>query len=303
MFSRRNFIKSSAAIGFVSGAHYTGKTYAQGSADIGVATGTDIPSVVKAAVSAAGGMEKYVKKGDVVIIKPNLSFASPPERAATTNPSVIKAVITLCLESGAKRVLVVDNPLQDAEIILSKAEIANVVKEIKGASLIVPTTENLYEDAYPKNGKIIKHTKIAKILKEANVLINLPVAKSHSATGVSLGIKGNMGLIWDRVAFHNSSDLNQAIADLATVIKPKLTIVDAIRALTTRGPQGPGKVADLNTIVAGKDPVAVDSYAVTLTPWYNRVLTGDKIKHLVASSEMGVGEIDITKLNVIKKNV
>ena len=135
------------------------------------------------------------------------------------------------------------------------------------------------------------------------MLISLPVAKSHSATGVSLGIKGNLGLNWDRRWMHNSADFNQTIADLATIVRPDLTIVDAIRALTTRGPQGPGKVANLNTIVAGRDPVAVDSYAVSLTPWYNQSMAGKNVKHLLLASEMGLGEIDITKLNVSLKTV
>lgn len=303
MISRRNFIMTGAAATFVSGPFFSGRVYAEGNADLGVAKGANIEAVVRAAVASVGGIGAFVKKGNQVIIKPNISFASEPERAATTNPEVLRAVMKLCFEAGAKKVLVVDHPLNDAEVIGAGVAIAEVVKQTSNAMLILPTTESLYVETPIPKGKELKSTKMAKILKEAEVLINLPVAKSHSATGVSLGIKGNMGLNWDRKWMHDSADLNQTIADLATIVKPSLTIVDAIRALTTRGPQGPGKVANLNTIVAGRDPVAVDSYAVSLTPWYNQPMTGKNVKHLLLAAQMGIGEIDISKLKIEQKTV
>lgn len=303
MVSRRNFLKAGVATGFVSGPYFSGRVFAQGAADIGVAKGANIEAAVRAAVEAVGGIGTFVKKGSQVIVKPNLSFASEPERAATTNPDVLKAVMKICLDAGAKRVIVLDHPLQDAEIIGTRATVAEVVKQTKNAMLVLPTTEDMYVEIPIPKGKEMKTTKLAKILRESDVLINLPIAKSHSATGVSLGIKGNMGLNWDRKWMHNATDLNQTIADLATVVKPNLTIVDAVRALTTRGPQGPGKVALLNTIVAGKDPVAVDSYAVGLTPWYGRAFTGKDVKHLLIASQMGTGEVDVSKLKVVEKTV
>ncbi len=303
MVTRRKFLKAGAAAGFVSGPFFTGRVYAQGSADIAVVRGSNIEAMVRAAIEAAGGIGMFVKKGSQVIVKPNLSFASEPERAATTNPDVLKAVMKICLDAGAKRVIVLDHPLQDAEIIGTRAAVAELVKQTKNAMLVLPTTEDMYVETPIPKGKEMKTTKLAKILKESDVLINLPVAKSHGATGVSLGLKGNMGLNWDRKWMHNATDLNQTIADLATVVKPTLTIVDAIRALTTRGPLGPGKVALLNTIVAGKDPVAVDSYAVGLTPWYGRAFTGKDVKHILYAAQMGIGEMDVSKLKVVEKTV
>jgi len=304
MISRRGFLKSGAVATVVSGPFFTGRVYAEGDADLGVAVGTDIDAAIKAAVAAVGGIGAFVKKGDRVAIKPNLSFASPVKRAATTNPEVLKSVMDLCLEAGAKQVVVIDHPLQDAAIVGDKAEVAEVVKETKNATLILLShTENLFRETAIPRGKSMKSTEVAKILDEVDVLINLPVAKSHSACVVSLGIKGNLGLVMDRPAYHNSSDFNQSLADLATIIKADLTIVDAVRALTTRGPQGPGKVAKLDTIVAGTDPVAVDAYAVTLTPWNNREAKGRNIQHLIYSAEMGLGELDPTKLKIAKKTV
>ena len=296
-------MRSAACATVVSGHYFSGKIFAEGAADIGVATGTDIELVVRTALAATGGMSAYVNNGDTVLIKPNLSFAAQPERAATTNPEVLQSVIKLCLEVGAKKVIIADHPIQNASIIGTQSQVAQVAKENKNTYLILPTSESLFEETPIPEGKEMKATKTAKILKEADVLINLPVAKHHSATFISMGIKGNLGLVWDRIAFHNSGDFNQSLADLATIIKPDLTIVDAIRALTTRGPQGPGKVAKLDTIVAGRDPVAVDAYAVELTPWSNRTAKGSNIKHLINASEMGLGKIDPSQLHIVKRTV
>jgi len=139
--------------------------------------------------------------------------------------------------------------------------------------------------------------KVAKAVLQADKLINLPTAKSHSATGVSLGLKNLMGLIWERSSLH-SMNLHRAIAELSLVIRPDLTIVDATRALTSGGPGGPGKTVELNTVVAGADVVAVDSYTVGLTPWYNRAYTGKSVKYIAAAAELGLGEIDPEKMTI-----
>lgn len=302
MATRRGFLTAGAAV-FVSGPFFSGTVYAAGKADVAAVTGTDITAAVRSAIAAVGGIETFVKKGSRVIIKPNLSFASPPERATTTNPDVITAVMKLCLDAGAKQVLVVDHPLQDAEIISSRTALAEAVRRMRNARLFLPATESLFVETPIPRGKVMKSTKMARILTEGDVIISLPVAKSHSATGVSLGLKGYMGLNWDRKWMHNASDFNQTIADLATIVKPKLVIVDAIRALTTRGPQGPGKVANLNTIVASADPVAADSYAVGLTPWYGRSFTWENVDHIKKCAQMGLGQPDTSKLNVVVRTI
>jgi uncharacterized protein (DUF362 family) len=113
-----------------------------------------------------------------------------------------------------------------------------------------------------------------------------------------LGIKNLMGLIWDRKVMHEQMELNQAIADMLYVIKPTLTIVDCIYALLDNGPAGPGKTAELNTVVASADPVAADSYTVSVARWYNREFKGPQVKHLKFASEMGFGQIDIDKMDI-----
>ena len=112
-----------------------------------------------------------------------------------------------------------------------------------------------------------------------------------------------MGLVWDRGYIHQQVDLHQGIADLGTFIKPSLIVMDATSVLTTRGPEGPGMTEKLDTIIAGTDPVAVDSYTITLTNWNGRKYAPVDVKHIVAASEMKLGEMNLDKLKIKKSEV
>jgi uncharacterized protein (DUF362 family) len=115
-----------------------------------------------------------------------------------------------------------------------------------------------------------------------------------------MGIKGLMGLIWDRWSFHSRYNINEALADLATVLRPKLTVLDATRALTTGGPGGPGEVVKPNLVVAGTDPVAVDAFGVGVAPWYGQRFAGRQVEHLFAASQRGLGQIDVERLRILR---
>ena len=164
-------------------------------------------------------------------------------------------------------------------------------------------TENSSGRSRIPQGKVLDRVEVLKDILDNAVLINVPVAKSHSATGVSLGLKGLMGLIWDRESFHSQFNINQGIADLATVIKPQLTILDATRAMASGGPGGPGDVKKPNLIVAGVDPVAVDSYGVGIVPWYGQNFKGRQVEHLLIAHQRGLGKIDVEKLKITKGTV
>jgi uncharacterized protein (DUF362 family) len=123
--------------------------------------------------------------------------------------------------------------------------------------------------------------------------------KSHAATTVSLGTKGNMGLIWDRASFHGSMDLNEAIGDLNTFLRADLTILDGSRVLTAGGPLGPGTVEELHCLIGGTDPVAVDSVGVQKAAWYGSRVRPDQVAHLVACHRRGVGEIDPDRMEIV----
>lgn len=266
--------------------------------DIGIVTG-DPKTAVKQAVNLVGGIKKYVKPGDTVVLKPNMGFPNPPEIASTTNPEVVAGTAELCLEAGAKKILIVDHPLRRPEVCLKLNGIQNAVKNIKKTHVLLITDQQFFKSVKVPNGKAIQEVEILKDVLDADVLINLPIAKSHMATGVTLGMKGLMGVIYDREYFH-MVDLDQAIADLNTIVKPTLTIVDAIRTLTAGGPAGPGPVDQLNTIVAGADPVAVDASVVPLVKWYGREFEAKRTRHILYAHEMGLGEIDTNKLKMKK---
>jgi len=253
--------------------------------------------LAKGALGLLGGIGKFVQPGDKVCIKPNISFAASRDCGATTTAEVARQVVELCLDAGAARVVVFDHTIQEAALCVERSGIREAIVDEARVSLLTLTKERQFVDTPIPNGKQLKSIRLAKIVLESDKFINLPTAKSHSATGVSLGMKGLMGLIWDRGALHKV-DLHQAIADLASVVRPDLTIVDATRALTSGGPGGPGKTVGLNMVVAGVDPVAVDSYAVGITQWYNKSFTGKGVKHIVAAAAMGLGEIDTAKMAI-----
>jgi len=299
-FTRRNFLKTAAAGAALS---LIGKPHfleAKEDYDLAVISGEPV-AATKKAMEAMGGISRFVKKGQGVILKPNMSFANPPERGSTTHPLVVATVAQACLEAGAQQVLVLDHTLQRAELCLERTGIRDTCKQIKGVHVLALSDKRFFREMKVPQGKVLERIDVVKEILEGNVLINLPVAKSHSATGVSLGLKGLMGLIWERDSFHSQYNINQAIVDLATVIKPQLTILDATRALTSGGPGGPGEVQKPNLVIAGIDPVAVDSYGVSIVPWYGQNFKGRQVEHLLVASQRGLGKIDTDQLRILKE--
>jgi uncharacterized protein (DUF362 family) len=272
---------------------------AAGDPDLAVISGEPATAARKA-VEALGGMARFLQKGQRVVLKPNMSFASGPERASNTHPAVVYTVAQLCLEAGAEQVMIVDNPLQSAELCLRRAGVAEACKGLKNTYVQMFTDRKFYREIKIPHGKVLDRVEVIKEVLDSQVLISLPQAKSHSNTGISMGIKGLMGLIWDRWSFHSKYNINEALADLATVLRPTLTILDATRALTTGGPGGPGEVVKPHLVIAGTDPVAVDSFGVGVAPWYGQQFKGRQVEHLLAASQRGLGKIDVDALNILK---
>ncbi len=268
---------------------------------IGVATGKK-ESLITAVFKVIGGVEKFIKPGDRVLVKPNISFAANAECGATTSAEIIKQVVQICLDAGASKVIIIDYPLANAQLCIEKSQVKQAIIDPQKVSLLMLNKERQFTEVEIPSGKELKIVKIARELDNVDKFINLPTAKSHSATGVSLGLKNLMGLVWDRGIFHRVN-LHTAIAELAKVIKSDLTIVDATRALTSGGPGGPGKTVVLNKVIAGTDMVAVDSYTVGITTWYDKAFTGSKVKHILSAYELGLGEIDPEKMQINRVEV
>lgn len=267
--------------------------------DIVVSNGVPGPAT-REAVNALGGMERFVKRGARVVIKPNMSFPNPPEMGSTTHPEVVRELAALCREAGASSVLILDNPLRDKELCLERSGLKAVCGNLPETGVRVLENERFFEKVDVPEGKDLTSTRIMKQVLEADVLIAAPVAKSHSATGVSLAMKGMMGLIHNRWEFHVNMDLNTAIVDLCTVLHPQLTVIDASRILSTGGPGGPGKVIPLNKIIASTDMVAADAMAVELGTWYGKTFKARQVKHIRLAHERGLGHMDIAN-QVVKE--
>jgi uncharacterized protein (DUF362 family) len=297
--TRRDFLKTAStglAAGFVGRAM---PAMAAPDYDLAVVSG-DASAATRKAVEALGGMSRFVKKGQRVAIKPNMSFASGPERASNTSPQVVAAVAQACVEAGADRVMVLDYPLQTAEACLQRSGILDACRPIRGVHVQMFTDRKFFREVKVPDGKALTRLEVIREVLDSDVFISVPQAKSHSTTGISMGIKGLMGVIWDRWSFHIRYNINQALADLASAVRPHFTVLDATRALLTGGPGGPGEVSTPNLVIAGTDPVAVDSYGVTVAPWYGRKFTGRQVEHLVAAHQRGLGEIDVEKLRIFK---
>ena len=298
--TRRKFLKTTAAGIALGLAGRPSFSIAKEEVDLAVISGDPV-ATTKKALEALGGISRFVKKGQRVILKPNMSFTRTPEFGATTHPQVVATVAQACMEAGAQQVLVLDHTLHRAELCLERTGIREACKDIPGVHVLALQERKFFREIKIPQGKVLDRVEVMKEVLDSSVLINMPVAKSHSATGVSMGIKGLMGLIWDREIFHSQVNMNQALADLATVIKPQLTILDATRALTSGGPGGPGEVKKPNLIVAGIDPVAVDSYGVSIVPWYGQTFKGRQVEHLQIAHQRGLGKIDIEQLNIFKE--
>jgi len=255
---------------------------------LAVARGSDPAAITKAALAALGGIERFVRSGDDVIIKPNICVDyHPPEYAATTNPTVVATLVSFCLGAGARRVRVMDTPLGGTpESAYAVSGIDEAVRAA-GGEMEVMSPVKFTQTAIP-DGQDITEWEVYQDVLEANVLINVPIAKHHSLARLSLGGKNLLGVITRPNQMHRN--LGQRVADLASLVRPTLTVVDAVRILTAHGPTG-GSLNDVqqtNTVIASHDTVAADAWAATLFG-----LTGADIAYVKAAADMGLGTMDL----------
>lgn len=265
--------------------------------DIAVVKGAPA-AATRAAVDLLGGMKQFVKPGDRVVIKPNMSFPTPPERASNTHPEVVRELALMCKEAGAARILVLDHTLAREELCLERSGIRKACNSISKKMVFALSDDRFYKTTDIPKGKSMTSTDIMKEVLRSNVLIAAPVAKSHSATGVSLSLKGMMGLNYDRSVMHRKYDLHTSIVDLCTILKADLTVIDGTRVLSTNGPGGPGKVLKRDTVIASKDMVAADAYAVATFEWYGKKFKPRQVRHIREAHERGLGSMDVENLYV-----
>jgi uncharacterized protein (DUF362 family) len=266
--------------------------------DVAVVKGSPA-AAAREAVRLLGGMERFVKPGDKVIIKPNMSFAHPPENATNTNPALVREVLVLCREAQAGQVLVLDNALQNPELSLTLSGIRDACDSVEKDICKHLQDIRYYKEAGIPDGVMMTSNSFMRDVLEADVLIAVPICKSHNGTGVSLSLKGQMGLIYDRRIMHRGyASLNTSIVDLCTKIKPDLAIIDAGRVLTNNGPGGPGMIITPGEVIASADPVAADAVAVASYEWSGQKLAPGNVGYIREAHERGLGRMDIQALNV-----
>jgi uncharacterized protein (DUF362 family) len=228
----------------------------------GMHDGYSVKKLVEQVFDAAGGPGRFISKGDVVAIKPNISWARVPVLAATTNPEVLKAVIELCQAAGAKRVRIVDHTIQDPRRCFAITGAGLVAKQT-GADLVYPRS-SLMKDMKIRGNRLDVWPVFIPLV-EADKLINIPVAKHHSLSMLTLGMKNWIGGVGGgRWSLHQ--DINESIVDLTQFFKPTVTLIDAVRIMTRNGPSGGSEayVVKKNTLILSDDPVAADARAALL---------------------------------------
>jgi len=264
--------------------------------DLAVVHGDSPAKIVAAAIAALGGIGRFVSRGDVVVIKPNIGWDRTPEQAGNTNPEVVAAMVKLCFEAGAKKVRVFDRPVNDPRRCYVQSGIAQAAGAL-GAD-VGYVDERKFKDM-EINGETLKSWPLYTELFEADKVINIPIAKHHGLAKLTLSMKNWMGVMGgQRRQIHQK--LDAILADLSTKIKPTLTILDAVRILTANGPQG-GNLADvkkLDTVIAGIDQVAIDSYGASLFG-----MKGSDLGYVTLGSKMGLGQMNLEKLKIRKIGV
>jgi len=262
--------------------------------DLAVVTGEDPASITRKAIELLGGMKRFVSTGDVVVVKPNIGWDRRPEQAANTNPEVVAEVVKLCLESGAKKVKVFDRTCNVASRCYRNSGIKKAASDA-GAEVSFVVDAGFSKMKFPQ-GVVLKQWRMYKPALEADVLINVPIAKNHGLAKLTMGIKNLMGIMGDdRGKIH--WDIDDKLADLANFVRPQLTILDAYRILVKNGPQG-GSLKDVKekkTLIAGTQIATVDAYGATLFD-----MKPTDLRYVVKASKFGLGEIDLSKVNIKK---
>jgi uncharacterized protein (DUF362 family) len=263
---------------------------------LAVRKGKAIPALVRETVAALGGMERFVRAGETVVVKPNIGWDRTPEQGANTHPLVVRTVVELCLEAGAKEVRVFDRTCNDPRRCYVQSGIQAAVEAVgSDRARIEQMDRRAYRDLDIGGGKELSRWSFYEPALTADRFINLPVAKHHSISTLTLGMRNVMGVIGgNRGVLHQRID--EALADINSVVRSDLTLVDATRILVANGPSG-GRLEDvkvLDTLIASPDIVAADAYAATLFGRQPR-----EIPTIVAGAARGLGTMDLARVRLV----
>jgi uncharacterized protein (DUF362 family) len=300
--NRREFCKHSLALGAavagasVFGWHNLVAHAAPAAVPDLVAVRNGEPDVMfDKAIEALGGIGQFVKKGQSVVVKPNIGWNRPPELGANTNPLLVKRIVEHCIQAGAQKVYVFDNAVDSGVKAYKTSGIEEAAKA--GGAIVVPGhSASSYVDVEIPDAEKLKTTQVHELLMDTDVLINVPVLKHHFASQMTIAMKNLMGVVFDRRAYHRKG-LNDCIVDFCLHRKPDLNIVDAYRVTMANGPQNarPDDVLLKKMLLASTDIVAVDAAAIKV---FGK--EPDSIQHVKMGHERGMGTMNLDELNIKK---
>ncbi len=269
---------------------------AAGSPPLAVRKGPDVARLVEETIGALGGMEQFVKPGEVVVVKPNIGWDRTVELAANTHPEVVTTLVKLCLDAGAKQVRIFDRTCNDERRCYTQSGIRPAVESIKSDRVSLEYVDRRQFRAMEiRGGKAFDRWEFYLPVIEADRLINVPIAKHHSISKLTLGMKNLMGVIGgNRGRLHHN--IAESLTDISSVIHTDLTVIDATRILVANGPQG-GRSEDVRiteTLIASPDIVAADAYATTLFGF-----KPEDLSTVVAAAQRGLGVMDLKQVRMV----
>jgi uncharacterized protein (DUF362 family) len=245
------------------------------------------------ALAALGGIEAFVKKGQTVLVKPNIGWDAAPERGANTHPELVGHLVKLCLNAGAKSVSIFDNPCDQWQRTYANSGIAQAAKDA-GAIVVNGKDESLYREVEIPGGIKLKHAQVHSLVLDSDVFINVPVLKHHSGSLMTAAMKNLMGVIWDRGAYHRT-DLHQTIADFLTFKQPTLNVLDAYHPMVRNGPRGisAADVVEMRTLLASTDIVALDAAAAKMLGHQPA-----DVRHIRIADQMKLGTMNLDQVEI-----
>lgn len=259
--------------------------------DMAVIHGGEPRQLLQRALQELGGINRFVSRADVVIVKPNIAWDRTPEQAANTNPELVAEVVRQCWSAGAKKVIVTDVSCNDPRRCFQRSGIAGAART-EGADVVLPDPSKFEE--VDLGGDLLQDWPVFQPFLEADKIINLPIAKHHSLTGATLGMKNWYGILGgQRHRLHQQ--IHQSLVDLADFVRPTLTLIDCYRVLLRNGPTG-GNLEDVllkKTLVGSTDPVAVDAYVAKA--YWNLDVTA--LPYLKMAEDRGLGSLQFEKLH------
>ncbi len=291
---RRQFLGAAAFAGAALALGRPGRARgAAGTPDLVAVKNGDAAAMFDRGIQELGGMKAFVKKGQTVVVKPNIGWDVPPERAGNTNPALVARIVEQALAAGAKEVYVFDHSCDEDRRCYKPSGIEAAAKGA-GAKVAPAYMEGAYQSVEVPKGETLVRAEVHELLLQADVFINVPILKQHSSSELTIGMKNHMGVVWDRGAWHRAG-IHTCIAEFAAYRKPTLTVVDAYNVLKRNGPRGvsAADVVQMKAQLLAVDPVTADAAAAKLFG-----MEPKDVMYIASAAKAGVGRMDLEKLDI-----